>query len=232
MKKHKLAYILLGIFISIIFLFKAVEIVAFNEAHYEAMFIKYDIPKATGLELEELRVVMGDVLKYLKDDRELLDTTMIVDGNEEAAFGERAVLHMIDVKELFIAGGRIRNIGFVVVIGLLIYLRMRDGKWKENFTKAMFYVGIVNILLMLLLYILMLMDFYKYFTYFHLIFFDNDLWMLEADELMIQMLPEGFFNDTAVKIASYFFGVNVLLGVIGFRKFGVFDRLNGKGNKY
>jgi len=56
--------------------------------------------------------------------------------------------------------------------------------------------------------------------------------MLEADELMIQMLPEGFFNDTAVKIATYFFGGSLLLGIVGFKEFGIFNSLKGKRNKY
>ena len=43
------------------------------------------------------------------------------------------------------------------------------------------------------------------FIRFHEIFFDNDLWMLDpAESLMINMLPEEFFYDTAVRIGLFF----------------------------
>ena len=48
-------------------------------------------------------------------------------------------------------------------------------------------------------------DFTAAFTRFHHIFFDNDLWLLDPEtDNMINMLPEGFFSDTALRIAIYF----------------------------
>ena len=41
-------------------------------------------------------------------------------------------------------------------------------------------------------------DFNKYFIIFHHIFFNNDLWMLNPDtDLLINIVPEPFFMDTA-----------------------------------
>lgn len=216
MGRNRICYFILGLLISVILLFTATELVAFNEKHYTNLFVKYDVTEVTGLEIEELKEIMGDVMLYLKDNRPLLDTKVRVDGEEVPAFGERAVLHMIDVKELFTAGRNIRNYGALITLGLIIFLVKKDGKWKENLSKTLFYVGLINILLMALLFILMLFAFYKYFTYFHLIFFDNDLWILEADELMIQMLPEGFFNDMAIMIGTCFFGGSLLMGILGY----------------
>ena len=48
-------------------------------------------------------------------------------------------------------------------------------------------------------------DFTKYFTVFHEIFFDNDLWLLNPNEdLLINIVPEPFFVDTAARIATVF----------------------------
>jgi len=56
------------------------------------------------------------------------------------------------------------------------------------------------------------MDFTKYFTYFHLLFFNNNDWMLDPDtDLLINIVPEGFFRDTAVSIAALFLAVSFLL---------------------
>lgn len=52
-------------------------------------------------------------------------------------------------------------------------------------------------------------DFTKYFIYFHLIFFDNDDWFLNPEtDLLINIVPEGFFRDTAYTIAGLFLAVS------------------------
>ena len=53
-------------------------------------------------------------------------------------------------------------------------------------------------------------DFNQYFIMFHHIFFNNDLWMLNPDtDLLINIVPEPFFMDTAARIAMTY-GVSVL----------------------
>ena len=61
---------------------------------------------------------------------------------------------------------------------------------------------------------LFLSDFNKYFTLFHEIFFTNDLWLLDPrTDLLIRMLPEGFFFDMVVRIGSIFL-ILLSLGVV------------------
>ena len=55
-------------------------------------------------------------------------------------------------------------------------------------------------------------DFTKYFVIFHHIFFDNDLWLLDArTDLLINIVPEPFFMDTAARIGITFAGMTALL---------------------
>ena len=50
---------------------------------------------------------------------------------------------------------------------------------------------------------------------FHHIFFDNDLWLLDPyKDDMINMLPEGFFFDTVVRIGITFIIPALVLLVI------------------
>ena len=55
----------------------------------------------------------------------------------------------------------------------------------------------------------------KYFVIFHHIFFNNDLWLLDpATDLLINIVPEPFFVDTASYIALVFgISVAVIFGV-------------------
>lgn len=68
-----------------------------------------------------------------------------------------------------------------------------------------------------MIFILAYRDFNKYFTYFHLIFFSNDLWQLDPrTDLMIQMLPENFFSSMALNIVITFLITLGLVQVISF----------------
>ncbi len=213
--RNKTLFFLIGLFFSTTILLTAIEVVTFNNNYYDRMFSKYEITKVTGLEEGELSLIIQDVLAYLKDNREVLDTEITdEEGLIRPAFGERAILHMIDVKRLFVRGRQIRTISLVLFISLVAYKMIKDKGWQKKLAYVLLITSSTSLLLILLLYILMQMDFYKYFTYFHLIFFTNDLWILDPNsELLIQMLPEGLFFDTAIRIALTYIAANLLTGI-------------------
>jgi aspartyl/glutamyl-tRNA(Asn/Gln) amidotransferase C subunit len=164
---------------------------------------------------ENLECIIEDVLKYLKDDREELDTRAIIKGKEEEVFGDRERLHMVDVKRLFARGKVLRNVSFMLIIIMALFFVKKDGHWKELVSNVLLYISAINILFLFIL-LLMKVNFDKYFTYFHVIFFNNDLWELNPNtDILVQMLPENFFYDTAVKAVFYFMISLVVLGLSG-----------------
>ena len=72
-------------------------------------------------------------------------------------------------------------------------------------------------------------NFTKYFILFHKIFFSNNLWILNPDtDRLINIVPEPFFIDTAIRIVAIFFGMIVCVYIIcsillklGIKKTGV-----------
>ncbi|ABR47164.1 integral membrane protein TIGR01906 [Alkaliphilus metalliredigens QYMF] len=213
---RKIVYFIIGILLSIVVLLTSVQIMAFNLNHFERSFERFNVPEVTGMEIDQLMYTIEDVLEYFEDERPLLNTRAIVRGQEQEVFGERAVLHMIDVKALFIGGRIARNVGLALMLLLTGVMIIKDTKWKVHLGKTVFITAIGSFLMLLLLLLLMYVDFYKYFTYFHLIFFDNDLWILDPKtEILVQMVPEPFFYDTAVKIILIFLGGLSVLGGLG-----------------
>lgn len=221
MKNYKkFLYVLLGLVLSLVLLLTAVETVTFNLNHYLKEYDKHNITAVTGMDKENLQHVTKELLSYLKDDREDLSIRAAVKGEEREVFGEREKFHMIDVKELFVRGRWIRNISFVVLGGLIIFFITQDKLWRRSVSKTLMYTAMVNIDLIIILFLLMYFNFTKYFDYFHYIFFDNDLWVLDPNtDIMIQMLPEAFFYNTAVKIAIIYIGSIVMLGAMGFWRY-------------
>ncbi|NMA03246.1 MAG: DUF1461 domain-containing protein, partial [Clostridiales bacterium] len=97
---RKLNYVIWGIILSITLLLASVNIIAFDLNHYKKSFIEYDAVRTTGMDNKSLEHIIRDVLKYLEDDREELDTKAVIEGETGEIFSSTEKVHMIDVKEL------------------------------------------------------------------------------------------------------------------------------------
>lgn len=185
----------------------SIERNAYNVNYFTKSYDNYNIENITSKSTEQLNIITVDLIKYLKG----------IGGNEllETHFNEREILHMEDVQYLFHLERTVKHISTVISFLIILYFI----KKKEILTlaKTFFYGLFSNYIILALLGILLLLDFNKYFTYFHLIFFTNDLWILDPmTDLMIQMLPEEFFFGMAKNIGLSFFLYLAIIQVIGF----------------
>jgi len=207
-------YILLAILLSLLILLTATELVTFDMAYFRNQYDKYDIPDKLGIENDELMKSTEKLLDYLKDKRDDLNFKAVIRGQEQEFFSPRDKLHMIDVKNLFIIGRNIRNGIFAFLLcltGIMVYK-----KRKINFVKLFLFSSVLGILPIIILVILMNIDFYKYFTIFHEIFFSNDLWLLDPNvDRLVNIFPESFFYDTALRIIIYYLTAQVVLFILG-----------------
>lgn len=185
---------LMIIAISLTFLVISLEQNAYNKDFYIEKYKEYDIEEVTGKNSEELKTITDNLILYLKGGENSL---------LKPSFNEREILHMEDVRALFDLARIIKYIGLGLII--LIYFYFLKNKNIAFMAKNLFYGLFINHLLLGIIALLAYIDFNKYFTYFHLIFFSNDLWILNPEtDLMIQMLPEVFFIGIAIKIMIYY----------------------------
>ncbi len=203
----KILAVILVISISLMFLMISIEVNSYNKSYFTRSYEKYNIESVTSKSSEELNIITIDLIKYLKGRG----------GNEllKPHFNEREILHMEDVQHLFDLARIVKYISTIISILILLYFLRK----KEILTlgKTLFYGIFLNYALIALLGILIVFDFNKYFTYFHLIFFSNELWILDpSTDLMIQMLPEQFFFGMARNIGLTFFLSIAIIQLIGF----------------
>lgn len=182
---------------------------------YEKEYAKFEVTADLEMEMADVMAVTHEMMDYLRGDRENLMVMTTVAGVEQDFFNEQDRLHMADVQKLFIGGLRIRTgcvAGMVLCILLLLILkadwkRILPRAYQISLAIAMIFTGIVAFAFS--------RDFTAAFTKFHELFFTNDLWIFDpAEDLMIRMLPEGFFADMVIRIGGLFVGVLVLLLVI------------------
>lgn len=184
--------------------------VYWRNGYFEKEYRKYQVLEQVQMEMDDLLYVTDEMMDYLKGEREDLTITATIDGMEREFFNEKEKRHMVDVQGLFLGAIRLRRgaVGVSVLAAAFLFWKkqgqtlLRMLQWGIGLLIG----GIAGLAL------LAATDFTKYFTYFHLLFFDNDDWILDPDtDLLINIVPEGFFRDTAVSIAVLFLTACILL---------------------
>lgn len=186
---------------------------AFNVDFYMSKFEEFQITEVTKIDEAHLRSITVNMINYLKSDRDDLDMIYVIDGRMEEVFGEREKSHMKDVKLLFDRGIIIRNFSVVITLTALVILHFN--KKRHMIFKAILVSGITSLGMISVLLALIKIDFFKYFTYFHEIFFTNDLWLLDPKtDVLIQMLPLEFFISITTNVVLWFIAINVFIIVV------------------
>lgn len=206
--------IVFSVMLFLVLLFTSMQLVVYNLDYYESHYEKRNITETTEMDIENLMMVTDNMLEYLKDNRMTLNMKATIDGRMEEVFGEREKLHMEDVKKLFVNATMIRNIGVIYIIVLLVLCIWKSKKLLIRILSSIKYVFLGAIGLLLLIGGLLYYDFNKYFTIFHKIFFNNDLWLLNPrTDILINMVPEIFFFTTAMMILIIF-SIMIILTII------------------
>lgn len=225
---RRMGYIIMAVSLTMIVWVSALEWVTYDVDHYMSEFEKQNWVPATGLDQVNLSYAATEIIDYLKGEKDHFQTIAVKDGVLQPLYDERELTHMEDVLYLFDLARLLRRVSVVSMILLTLVALKWDPKWKINWLRMAAYAALGNVAALLGLGLLIRVDFTKYFTYFHLLFFDNDLWILDPQRhVLIQMLPETFFRNTAIKIGQTAVGSLLFLGAIA----GVSTKLLNRNNK-
>lgn len=186
--------------------------------YYEKEYAKYHVLDDLHMEMKDARYVTEEMMAYLRGRRDDLVVKTTVDGQQREFFNDREKAHMADVRNLFLWGIALRRIALIALLVILVTMIGLKMSMKKVLPKAYKISTGIFLGVTALLTVIFASDFTKYFTIFHEIFFSNDLWLLDPDtDLLINMLPEGFFMDMAARIGiifAVFLGVSLLLAVL------------------
>jgi integral membrane protein (TIGR01906 family) len=199
-KAEKILGVILSISVFLFLLTSALHVVSFDMRIYEQAFERYGIAEDLDVDIDTLMVYTDLLTSYLKGEVDSPNLITTVRGVEGPLYGEREILHLVDVRDLFALSFTVRNISMAIALAsLALILKARA---VSGAARAYMYSSLAIMSLLLLLGILAAVDFERYFTYFHLISFSNDLWLLDpATENLIRLFPEPFFADVALRVA-------------------------------
>lgn len=225
----KIFYSILSVLFSLqllfILLISSFEAVCYwMPGYYEQEFRKYQVAEEmaawTGekISYESLDEVIRQTMRYLRGERENLIVPVEINGREQEFYNENEKGHMADVRLFFLRSITLRALACLNCLALLAFLIILEHHRALAILGGGFLrTGAVLLLLALLLGAVTASDFTRYFTIFHEILFRQGNWLFDPRQSrMINMLPEGFFSDTALRILLVFLASTALFGFVGF----------------
>ena len=165
-----------------------------NMRLYEYGFNKYEVSAETGLTKEELTQTARELINYFNSGEESVNIEI---------FTQREIDHLKDVKGLIQLVYRLQlvSLAYIVIYIVLNFILLRGALWRELARRLLWGSG-ATIVLLAVLGLIALVGFDELFLWFHLASFRNDLWLLYPGDKLLQMFPEGFFNDATLFIAA------------------------------
>ena len=169
---------------------------------YDEMSLAQDL----GVSQSDLNSSIEVLLDYIQNDRDDIDVEIYRNGKAMQAFNKKEKTHMVDVKDLYHNAIMFAFISFVLMLIILFYLILKTKKLVISYlTKGLIQAGICLLLVLLFLGMWIAYDFTGFWTWFHTLFFSNDLWLLDPrTDFMICMLPEIIFNQLVIRIIIEF----------------------------
>lgn len=161
------------------------------------------IPESIGIEKEELMYVTTELLDYMRGRRDDLIIYATVQGNERQFFSDIEIRHMVDVLDLYNTGFMIRNVAFWLLMFIALGMAYFGVSVLVVLARCCREVVVGFSILLLILTAVIALDFDRAFYWFHLIFFDNEYWLLDPSvDLLINMVPTVFFVEISIIIGA------------------------------
>lgn len=209
---HNFIGILCAFALMITLLITSVEAVTYwTPGYYEKEYAKYNVTEDVHMEMDDLLDVTHEMMAYLRGNRADLRVPTIVDGQPREFFNEREIAHMEDVRGLFLAAIAIRRGCLIAIVAGILLLLALKADIKRVLPSTICAGTLLFFAALSALALIISTNFTKYFVIFHEIFFSNDLWILDpSTDLLINIVPEPFFVDTAARI-GFTYGISVIL---------------------
>ncbi len=209
--KHGLLAAVLGIMASIciclVILVSVAELLLYplGRMWFSREFDKYSVLENLRMEMsiDEALDVAEDMMAYLH-------------GRKSAPgdfFSEREVKHLSDCREIADDLFRFRKLALLAIVVLYVLIKaLRRRAAKRTIANTYALTSILSFAGIGYLWYRADSNFQGLFEKFHLLFFDNDLYILDpAEDNLINLLPQGFFSDTAMAIALLYIAASVIL---------------------
>ncbi len=194
---------------------------AFSEQRvYQYSIDHYDVPSVAHISRSDLIDATRDIRAYFLNSDDYLRTKVHdQSGNVVPLFNSKEVLHMHDVKSLVRAVYAVEAIALFLVaayvVGVFVW-GQEEG--FEALARRALQTCLVTVVLIVAFGVLAATgSFDSLFLRFHELSFGNNYWQLDpARDHLVQMFPEGFWQDATLLIAGMTVLESLIIGAASF----------------
>ena len=195
-----------------------------TDSFYKFEFNKNNTALKTGINENDLFLVVDNIQDFFKEkSNEKINMVVYISGIKKNLFNSKEIQHMIDVKNLIL---NIKLFNYLLWFTALILLLIKISLSKEkklisllSITRSYF---IYSVAILISTLILIALSFRWIFYFFHIISFDNNLWILDPrTDYLIKIFEEVFFMDAAIFIGilTLFSSIIIFLSVNTINKY-------------
>ncbi|EGL35351.1 TIGR01906 family protein [Parvimonas sp. oral taxon 110 str. F0139] len=178
----KIFAFLISLSIILFILLYSIDFMAKDISYYNNFHNEYKIEEESGLSKEWIESASNSLVEFIKNgDKEVLKNH----------FNEKEISHMEDVYKLFKLDRVVYTSLFIITLIVFIYKLIKNDNIFFKYIRKYILIAYISVISFLGV---CSMFFSESFIYFHKLFFNNDLWLLDyKTDLMIRILPEEFF---------------------------------------
>jgi integral membrane protein (TIGR01906 family) len=205
-------------------LFTSLQLCMNDEAWFYRQYEEMGLSSRIGISTEDITKALMRLIDYMEGRVDSIQLTVTEDGAEVSMYNERETLHMLDVRALYQAWRAVRDFAVPAAAVLLLAALHTTEKGQRlrlvsrAFLRASVFFGAALAVIGAFAFV----DFDAFWTAFHHLFFDNDLWLLSYQtDRMIRICPENLFSGIIARFALFFlipFAAALALAFIGARK--------------
>ncbi len=210
--------LLVGLALPAALLLADIELVSRHLPLYRRSYLSAGLGETSGLDEAGYLLAVSRVLDYATGrSNELQLDRSELDGGPPGrpAFTPRELDHMVDVRELFDLARTWRRVGFAVAALAALAVGLIDLRRAGlRLARALLAGCAVVVLVLAVPALAALGDFAGFWDGFHEALFTNDLWLLPAGSLLIEMLPETLFRSLVFGVLALFAAQMLVLAVL------------------
>lgn len=180
----------------------SIHAIALRPEFYLSRYERMDLAQEIHTRDQDLEASIHTLMDYLEDKTDSLQGTIVWKGRSQDMFNKREREHMVDVKNLYQNAMKVAFICGALAIGILFYFIYFYRKQAlHNLSLGILQAGVCFTMCLFVLGFWIFIDFTSFWTWFHTLFFRNDLWLLNPQtDFMICMLPETIFSQLVISI--------------------------------
>lgn len=197
----------------------SIKTTAIDPNFYIPKYNNMHLASQIGVSKKDLNQSIRILLDYLDDKRDDINGKITWYSNHQETFNTKEKKHMVDVKKLYQNALKVSYGAAILIVLIGLYFYLNEKQYMLAYLSKGFIRALCSLAILLIFFgFWIFTDFTSFWTWFHTIFFSNQLWLLDPNtDFMICMLPETIFYQLVLSCV-----VKVVCFIIPFGLFSIY----------